>query len=299
MKCDSEYTVRLEKPKWDYIKKQNIWSIPVPCGKCYNCIRRRIDQWVFRLKQENLRAQEARFVTLTYSNEHCPVTSYGNMTLRPKHLQKFFKRLRYYHNQDGLYDIERKKVAERLYKKREPIKYYAVGEYGEETHRPHYHMIIFNVIDKCIEKAWRKGIIHIDDANNNTMYYTLKYMEKKEERNRKLWYDKEIEKEFARMSKGIGSNYINDTNRKWHAESMDRNYLPSDGFKIAMPKFYRKDIFTPEQRNMQIGYIKQQVEEAEKQQRKEDGENADKMELSRKKARENKLKNKSGKRRGN
>ena len=56
------------------------------------------------------------------------------MTLQKSDLQKFFKRLR-------------KKTHEK-------ISYYAVGEYGDNTQRPHYHIILFNAIPRIVEAAW-------------------------------------------------------------------------------------------------------------------------------------------------
>lgn len=75
---------------------------------------------------------ESVFVTLTYGDEKLPAISASSQTcsnlpgtLVPKHLQDWLKRLR---------------------KAVEPskIRFFAVGEYGDETQRPHYHAAIFN-----------------------------------------------------------------------------------------------------------------------------------------------------------
>jgi len=59
------------------------------------------------------------------------------MTLKKTDIQKFFKRLRKCHG-----------------KKHKSIKYYAVGEYGGQTLRPHYHIVIFNADINYFERAW-------------------------------------------------------------------------------------------------------------------------------------------------
>lgn len=60
------------------------------------------------------------FVTLTYDDEHLPPGG----TLDPTHVQLFIKRFR---------------------KALEPVKirYYLVGEYGDQSDRPHYHVALF------------------------------------------------------------------------------------------------------------------------------------------------------------
>ena len=104
--------------------------VPFPCGKCPPCLRRRVSGWSFRLVKQGEQACSALFVTLTYDDEKVPKTASGLMTLQKSDLQKFFKRLR-------------KKTHEK-------ISYYAVGEYGDKTQRPHYHIILFNAIPRIV-----------------------------------------------------------------------------------------------------------------------------------------------------
>lgn len=81
-------------------------------------IRRR--KWQNRLLLEAMLADKTAFITLTYDEESLP----KDKSLKPKHLKAFIKALR---------------------KKLNPIKlrYYAVGEYGFEKNRPHYHIAAF------------------------------------------------------------------------------------------------------------------------------------------------------------
>jgi len=64
------------------------------------------------------------FVTLTYDEDNLPAGG----TLVPKHLTDFLKRIRF--AQD--------KLGRRL-------RYYAVGEYGDDSERPHYHLALFGI----------------------------------------------------------------------------------------------------------------------------------------------------------
>lgn len=111
---------------------------PVPCGKCPECRNRRATGWAFRILQEYKKATTAHFLTLTYDETRVPRNNdTGYATLNKSDVQNFIKRLRKYSK-----------------KGTKKIRYYAVGEYGSETQRPHYHIIIFNAKTELIEKAW-------------------------------------------------------------------------------------------------------------------------------------------------
>lgn len=164
---------------------------PVPCGKCPECRQRIVDGWAFRLLWQLKDATTATMVTLTYDTRFVPITDKGRMSLNKRDVQAFMKRLRYYDK--GL-----------------PIKYFAVGEYGGRTWRPHYHVIIFNATQESIYKAWKIdgveiGNIQFMDVTEASVYYTLKYMCKPgkvpETRN-----DDRIP-EFRIMSKFLGVNF--------------------------------------------------------------------------------------------
>lgn len=131
----------------------------VPCGKCPDCVKRRTSQWSFRLMQEEKVSSSAHFITLTYDTSHAPITQAGYMSLQKRDLQLFFKRLRKVH-------------ANR-------IRYYAVGEYGGKTCRPHYHLILFNADIAKIQPCWNLGSVHYGQVSGASVGYTLKYMAKR------------------------------------------------------------------------------------------------------------------------
>lgn len=316
MACTLPGNLKLTHPKYDYKTGGNIYNIPLNCGKCYDCIKRRIQQWAFRLDMENKRSISALFVTLTYDTMTVPLTSKLNMTLRKKDVQDFMKRLRYYHKNHDLVRSELQLIEQGKYQKRKPIKYYAVGEYGEQYGRPHYHIIIFNALQELIYLAWqiteevagrcreqikeeygnvkkiKIGEIHIDNANKNTIFYTLKYMEKKQ--SPKMRYDPERVKEFSLQSKGLGENYIDKATIEWHKADKSRQYLTCGKHKIAMPKYYRKRIYTDQERNELLGFIKNNVEQEYRNQEDQDirnGHDPEKMRNMRKTAKQDKKNN--------
>lgn len=84
------------------------------CGKCRGCRSRRRFQWIGRLRLEAQDHDHCRFVTLTYRRDPG--------ILDVSDLQDYLKRFRYHHG---------------------PLRYLAVGEYGEKSERGHWHLITF------------------------------------------------------------------------------------------------------------------------------------------------------------
>lgn len=235
--CLTPYNVKLK------MKSQ---TAQVPCGKCPECVKRRVSGWSFRLMQENKISRTAYFVTLTYDTKHVPITrNAGYMTLNKKDLQDFFKRLRKAHEVQG--------------KTVQNIKYYAVGEYGGKTTRPHYHIILFNSDLAKISPAWNMGNVHYDPVNEATVGYTLKYISKPPSKQIPLHRNDDRQPQFAIMSKGLGENYIeNNANVHWHHADLDnRMYLNiEDGKKIAMPRYYKNKIYNDLERK-RVSYFTQ------------------------------------------
>ena len=83
-----------KKSKLKHTFDDELTYLKVPCGKCIECRKARVNQWFVRLSQELKRSTTAYFVTLTYDEEYLPYTDNLNDTLNYNDLVKFFKRLR-------------------------------------------------------------------------------------------------------------------------------------------------------------------------------------------------------------
>lgn len=97
--------------------------IPIPCGKCVLCRRARAEQIGIRAMFEMKgypSLQDHAFVTLTVSDDRLHEVFPGSR-LQHRPFQLFMKRLR---------------------KRGVDVRYLMCGEYGERTHRPHYHAIL-------------------------------------------------------------------------------------------------------------------------------------------------------------
>lgn len=156
------------------------------------------------------------FATLTYSDQNLPSTSAGLPTLDPIALRNFLKRLR--------------KANPTL-----PIRYYATGEYGDVTQRPHYHLALFGhpncrygntrlsktgrsccAACQSIQDAWSLqgeplGVIFLGDLTDESAAYVAGYVTKKltsKDDPRLLGRHPE----FGRMSlkPGIGADFMHE-----------------------------------------------------------------------------------------
>lgn len=226
---------------------------PVPCGRCVVCFKRRASGWMFRLSKQNLLAETAYFVTLTYNKRCLPHTDdeYDLPTLNRKHVKDYCKRLRIAHDRAGY---------------TAPIKYYFVGEYGKQSHRPHYHAIIFNARPGLIAAAWtlsvghskhnrvEAGRVHIDDVTPASICYVTKYLQKG--RVVPAWERDPRAKEFANISKGLGLNYLTKAMVSYHRQDLSRSYITLEGgVKWAMPRYYRERIYDEQSRKVQAELI--------------------------------------------
>lgn len=194
--------------------------VKVPCGHCLPCRKARSKAWGFRLMCECSDWPASVFITLTYDEEHVsfldnvPFPFYA--TLEPRDLQLFFKRLR------------KSLGADRR------IRYYACGEYGSSTYRPHYHAIVFGLDfsdTQLIERCWNLGFVKVDPVNVATCNYVAGYVQKK------LYgrdsYPPQICPPFSRMSKHLGEEYF-----KKNHERIFKQGLFFQGHRIPVPRYF-------------------------------------------------------------
>lgn len=194
----------------------------VPCGKCLSCLLHKRTEWAFRIKQEWKVSHSAHFVTLTYDRHNLKLADY---TLQKRDLQLFFKRLR---------------------KRLEPVKvrYYAVGEYGSNNGRPHYHAIIFNANEQSIRNSWVNpktqrpmGIVHVGQVNESSIMYALKYVIQREESYQKT-------KPFAIMSRqyGIGLHFLSQQMVDY-IRSGNKTTVKIQGQEHPIPNYYLSKVY--------------------------------------------------------
>ncbi|QCS37362.1 replication initiation protein [Tortoise microvirus 93] len=247
------FPYHVENPAFPIRSKERY--LPVPCGKCPPCCERKSNAWQFRLLQQEKVSDSAAFITLTYNTDHVPISKRGYMTLDKTDFQKFMKRLR------------------KLHPFTTKISYYAVGEYGSTTFRPHYHAIIFNCDLTQIQKAWTNpktnkpiGECHAGSVTGASIAYTCKYLSKG--KIIPVHANDDRLPEFSLMSKKLGANYLTPAAIEYHKADITRNYVTLEGgVKIAMPRYYREKIYNDEERHEQGKQIAKSSERAEQSRR--------------------------------
>lgn len=229
--------------------------IEIPCGQCIGCRLQRSREWANRMLMERETTEGAcSFVTLTYDDEHLPmsegvepitgeVKEFGNLVLED--LQKFMKRLR-------------RKYPETK------IRYYAAGEYGEKTQRPHFHIILFGWFPEdakfvrkgrkgeynyyqsdILTELWPYGLHIVTDVTWESCAYTARYVVKKFTGPESYQYEeKNIKPPFVTMSTkpGIGYDYYMQHRELFENEEIKRFYISTDKGSISFskPRYFKK-----------------------------------------------------------
>jgi len=277
------YSQRL-KDVWSDLKIYK--SIDIPCQKCIGCRLDYSRQWANRCVLEAKQWEHNAFLTLTYDDEHIPHSTRIDketgevlpvQTLKPSDLTKFLKDLRRYYE----YHFNHTN-----------IRFYACGEYGTTTQRPHFHVIAFNLpipdkkflcttnagskiyLSEIISKIWNKGIISVGEVTWDSCAYTARYVMKKikGKEAKEIYADLGLEPEFTRMSRnpGIARDYYEE--HKSDIYEYDEIIIPKKDKVVTIKpaKYYDKlfDIEDPEL----MAKIKEQ--------RRKTAENAMEQELS-------------------
>lgn len=249
----------------------------MPCGKCLLCTRAYRRMWALRCSHEMHGYDVGCFVTLTVSDEHidtlfprrwCYVvrdddvamdnplkyrfeSKWHSVTYEP--FQRFMKRLRRH--------LEYKKIQ-----LKKPLRFYMCGEYGDKTHRPHYHVILFGwmpddlvpligkpglFISKTLRDLWPYGFHTVGRVTFETISYVAGYVDKKLDAARMQWVDNDVSPEFVRMSRGSKKLGTGGIGREFWERFHDsdlypvgangelaRPYALYHGRPVKMPQYY-------------------------------------------------------------
>lgn len=195
--------------------------IPVPCGECEECCKARSSVWRVRLTEEIKSHPESRFVTLTFNEEA---------------LDKLIKEVG--NEPDKIFKLAVHRFRERYRaKKRKSIRYALVSELGHKgTERIHLHGIVNDVED--LGRIWAYGFVYIGySMNDRCIGYTVKYIMKRDQRGFKS---------RVLCSNGIGGGM---KIKKGEGDTPEeRTYKLRNGREVAMPEYYRRKMYTEEQR---------------------------------------------------
>lgn len=213
--------------------------ITVPCRQCLGCRISRRHEWAVRAMheaqmtdQDLVEGAEPRgncFITLTYRDADLP----KNFSVDIKDWQAFAKRSR--------------KVLGKF-------RFFMVGEYGTNDHRPHMHACLFGqdfsedrkyyttrngnkfYRSEKLESLWRKGFSDVTDMTYQTAAYVAGYCVKKRNGDQAVHWHGPRTPEFLNMSRrpGIGARWI----ERFHSDVFPCDFVVVDGRKSPVPRYY-------------------------------------------------------------
>lgn len=125
-----------------------------PCGVCRACrLKRAHEKFIVSIFAGAEYRKKGQFLTLTYRDEDRP------NGLCYSDFKDFMKRLRFI---DGTTDV----------------KFHVAGEYGEHTHREHFHVLFYNYkYDiNLVERCWNKGFVYDGTLTPKSMKYVSGYI---------------------------------------------------------------------------------------------------------------------------
>lgn len=216
----------------------------IPCGQCIGCRLARTQEWATRISHEASYHDASCFLTLTYDDQHLP----DDMSVSVRELQLFMKRAR---------------------KALGKLRFFACGEYGDKTFRPHYHMILFGADfastrtpwrqsksgfvtyrSPLLEKLWPLGMSEIGTVTAGSAAYVARYCMKKMGGDiAETHYTRlhpltgeicKVRPEFATMSSnpGIGRKWIDE----YKSDIFPSDFVVIDGQKRPVPRYYLKQL---------------------------------------------------------
>lgn len=218
--------------------------VVVPCGHCLGCRTDQARGWAVRLVHEGMVNSPSWMATFTYKEEELPV----NGSLFPRDFTLFVKKFRAAQSK-----LER------------PLSYYVSGEYGDDTHRPHYHAILFGpqfldrefmlmrhgapvYYSQSLEETWSHGRVEVTGLTYAGARYVASYVRKKvRQRDDPEHYARvdpatgelvELEREFGRMSRrpAIGHDWL----KRYWSDVYPRDFVVMDGKPLKPPRYYDK-----------------------------------------------------------
>lgn len=216
-------------------------SLQLPCGQCIGCRLQRSQDWATRITHEASLHEDNCFLTLTFRPEDLP----WDRSVSVRDVQTFMRRLR-------------KKIGS--------VRFFAVGEYGTNLSRPHYHIMLFGHAfpdrtiwskspsghylyrSAALEALWTEGFSFIGNVTVESAGYVARYCTKKINGDKAKEHYQVLNPEtgeialrtpeFAVMSRkpGLGGEWF----KQFHADAFPSDFIVIDGQKRPIPRYYKK-----------------------------------------------------------
>lgn len=206
------------------------------CGQCRGCRAAHAREWSMRCMHEASMHEVNIFLTLTYDDKFLPPGGSldGPTKDKPGAFALFAKRLR--------------KAITPL-----RVRYYYVGQYGKNTHRPHYHALLFGFepsdktllsvrgnfpvfTSELLRKTWQFGLSEFGSVTPQSAAYLCGYVKTKVTGSWSKAKYGTREPEFGRMSRnpGIGAGWID----KYKCEVYPADSVIVRSIAVRPPRYY-------------------------------------------------------------
>ncbi len=219
-----------------------VMYVPIKCGMCFECMRKKANEWRLRLSEDIKHYEEKKFITLTFSNE--------SYTALAKEINAEGYLL---DNQIAALAVRR--FLERWRKKyKKSVRHWLITELGSgETEHLHLHGVIYSNNMDEIERIWKYGFIYRGKrtatgyenyVSEKTINYLMKYVTKADPLHK--YYKPKI---FC--SAGIGNQYkdsVRSRKNKFNEKETNTTYTTQKGFEYAMPIYWRNQIYSEKER---------------------------------------------------
>lgn len=246
--------------------------VSVGCGKCIECTRKKRSQWMVRLMEDIKVNTNAKFITLTFSNEkykhHADIVinetwieinkllnSKGGLEDKQKLIEEKKKSIKGYDLDNKIAKKAVRLFLERWRKKyKKSLRHFLVTELGDsKTDHLHLHGIVWSYDISELKNIWANGYVwdgkeingnKQNFVNEKTVNYITKYITKKDEKHKEY-------QSIILCSAGIGKNYMESFNAKknnFNENETYTKYKTKTGLEIALPMYYRNKLYNDEER---------------------------------------------------
>lgn len=228
------------KGKVPKMKDNRVAAVPIACGRCMECRKKKARNWKIRLTEE-LENNNGIFVTMTFSDDSL-------IRLEESLRQKGFD-LEGYELDNAMAKLAVKRFSDRFKAKygRRPRRW-MVTELGSRfTERVHLHGIIFeNMSWKELDELWTYGNVWVGQfCNEQSIGYIVKYLHKVDMKHKNytpaMFYS-------PGLGKGWTEKYHTKKLHSYQGEDTRDNYRFRNGSKVAMPIYYRNKMYSDEER---------------------------------------------------
>lgn len=223
---------------------KRVLFVPIACGNCMECRKAKAREWQVRLSEE-VKHQKLKpiMVTLTFSDES--ILELGNITKKKG-----------YEQDNAIATLGVRRFLERWRKKyKKSLRHWFITELGHNgTENVHMHGIVWTDKDPSeIRSIWKYGFVWLSTedpsgfVNYRTVNYLVKYVHKSDEKHK--YYKPKV-----LTSRGIGKGYTKTHNFKQNkfksnGKTKD-NYVNPQGYKFALPIYYRNKRYNEEEREI-------------------------------------------------